>query len=123
MFPKFILKKNITGSWITIGNEIVTEILLNSNFDFHVIDMEHSSITIKECENLIRLINSYNKPSFVRLTNNQESQIKKVLDAGANGLILPNIRSERQIRDILKFIFYPPKGNRGVGLAGFYVWK
>jgi len=117
MFKKYILNNKIIGSWITIPSEIIVEIIVNSNYDFHVIDLEHSNINIYQFENLIRIIQTNNKPAFVRVTNNDEFQIKRVLDSGADGLILPNITDRIKLDKILNFIYYPPKGNRGVGLS------
>ena len=110
-------KKFQIGSWITIPNEIIVEIFTNFNFDFNVIDLEHSSIDSNQTENLIRLIKLNNKKVFVRPTNNDEFQIKRILDSGADGLILPNIKNLKQLNNICDFIFYPPKGHRGVGLS------
>lgn len=117
MFKKFINKNKIIGSWITIPNETTTEILAKSNYDFHSIDLEHSSIDIHNCEKLVRILSLNNKPVFVRLTNNSESQIKKILDYGVDGIILPNITSSKQLKKILNYIYYPPLGERGVGLS------
>lgn len=110
-------KKFQIGSWITIPNEIIAEIFTNFNFDFNVIDLEHSSIDSNQAENLIRIIKLKNKKILVRPTNNDEFQIKRILDSGADGLILPNIKNLNQLKNICDFIFYPPKGYRGVGLS------
>jgi len=110
-------KKKLIGSWSTSPDNIFFETLICSKFDFHVIDLEHSSITEYQCENLIRLANFKKKQCLVRLTSNTEDQIKKVLDAGANGLILPNIKNNEDLNQVLEKVFYPPLGKRGVGLT------
>ena len=56
MFKKYIKNKNVYGSWLTIANEIVVEIILDSSLNFHTVDLEHSSISINECEK-IRFLN------------------------------------------------------------------
>ena len=105
------------GSWITIPNEIIVEIFTQFKFDFHVIDLEHSIISSEQAENLIRIIKLSQSKVIVRSTNNDEYQIKRILDSGADGLILPNIKNLNQLNKICNFIFYPPKGDRGVGLS------
>lgn len=105
------------GSWITIPNEIIAEIFTKFKFDFHVIDLEHSIISSEQAENLIRIIKLSQSKVIVRSTNNDEFQIKRILDSGADGLILPNIKNLNQLNKICNFIFYPPKGERGVGLS------
>ena len=60
-------KKKLIGSWSTTPDNIIFEILLGFNFDFHVIDLEHSSITEYQCENLIRLANLKKKKMFSKI--------------------------------------------------------
>jgi len=111
-------RKNFNiGSWITIPSEIVVEIISKYNFDFNVIDLEHSSINLYQVENLLRIIKLHNQKVYIRTINNDEFQIKRILDYGADGIILPNIRNLNQLNKICKMIYYPPKGNRGVGLS------
>ena len=72
---KKIINKQLTiGSWITLGNTGVAEILSNSGFDWLVVDLEHTTISLDQAGELIRTIELSGVPSLVRLTSNDESQ-------------------------------------------------
>ncbi len=113
------LHKNevVLGSWITLAHPGIAEIMASSGFDWLAIDLEHSTITIKEAEELIRVISLSNVTPLVRLTSNNEEQIKRVMDAGADGVIVPMIKTVDDVMRVVDAIKYPPQGKRGVGLA------
>jgi 2-dehydro-3-deoxyglucarate aldolase len=105
------------GSWITLGHSAIAEIMAKAGFDWLAVDLEHSVITIKETEELIRVINLSGVTPLVRLTSNDANQIKRVMDAGAHGVIVPQVNSAKEARDAVSAVYYPPRGTRGVGLA------
>jgi len=105
------------GSWITIGDMTIGDILANAGFDWLVIDLEHSVISISQAAELIRIIEQANTPPLVRLTSNNEHQIKRVLDAGAHGIIVPMINTALEAEKAVKSCRYEPLGTRGVGLG------
>ncbi len=104
------------GSWITIGDNKVTEILSISGFDWLAVDLEHSTIDINKAGDLIRIISMNEITPLVRLTNLDENLIKRVMDAGAGGIIVPNIIKEEEAVKAVSATRYPPFGCRGVGL-------
>ena len=105
------------GSWITLGNTSIAEILANAGFDWLVVDMEHTTISISDAGELIRVIELSGVPSLVRLTNNDENLIKRVLDAGAHGIIVPMVNNSNEAKKAVEACRYPPLGTRGVGLS------
>jgi 2-dehydro-3-deoxyglucarate aldolase len=113
-----ILNNQLTiGSWISIGNPTIAEIFANAGFDWLVVDLEHSMISLDLAGEVIRTIDLSGVPSLVRLTDNDKNQIKRVLDAGAKGIIVPMVKSASDIVHAISATRYPPLGNRGVGLA------
>jgi len=111
-------KREITyGSWITIGHPIVTEIMANAGFDWLTVDMEHSAITLDIAQNLIRIIELSKCVPLVRVNENNPFIIKRVMDAGAYGVIVPMVNSTEDAERAVKAVKYPPEGSRGVGLA------
>jgi len=110
-------KKVSIGSWITIGHCAVAEIMADSGFDWLVVDLEHSVITIREAEELIRIIELKGVVPLVRLSSNSDVQIKRVMDAGAHGIIVPMVNSIEDAKNAITAVKYPPLGSRGVGLA------
>lgn len=111
--------KNTTsiGSWLTLAHPTIAEIMANAGFEWLVVDLEHSVITIREAEELIRVIELCGVKPYVRLTANDANQIKRVMDAGAHGIIVPMVKSLEEVQKAADAMFYPPKGKRGVGLA------
>jgi 2-dehydro-3-deoxyglucarate aldolase len=113
------MKKKISyGSWLTIPHLYVLEIILNElKIKWVVIDLEHSSISYSNVEKLISTIHARKKLAFVRISEKSSIEIKKVLDAGADGLIIPMIKSKSDIKYVLDQSLFPPKGSRSYSLC------
>jgi len=106
-----------TGSWITLACPEVAEIMAQAGFDWLVVDMEHSAITLDRAQALIRVIELYEVPPLVRVGHNQPNLIKRVMDAGAHGVIVPMVNTKEEAEQAVSSVKYPPQGFRGVGLA------
>ena len=119
MFKKNVFQGNqlALGSWITLAHPAVAEIMANAGFDWLAVDLEHSVITIREAEELIRIIDLCGVVPLVRLTSNNPDLIKRVMDAGSHGVIVPMINSAEDAMKAVESVKYPPLGRRGVGLA------
>ncbi len=105
------------GSWISLHNPAIAEIMANAGYDWLVIDLEHSVISIKEAGELIRIIDLCGVAPLVRLTSNDANQIKRVMDAGAHGVVVPMVNTVEDAEKAVAATRYAPEGNRGVGLA------
>lgn len=105
------------GSWITINNSTIAEVMADAGFDWLCIDLEHSTIDYSETQILIMTIQSKGLKAFVRVGENNTRIIKRVLDAGADGIIVPSVNSKDDAVKAIQSIKYPPIGKRGVGLA------
>lgn len=105
------------GSWITLAHPGIAEIMARAGFDWLTVDLEHSVITIREAEELIRVIALCATAPLVRLTSNDPDQIKRVMDAGAHGVIVPMVNSRADAERAVAAVYYPPRGTRGTGLA------
>lgn len=111
------LNKVSLGSWVTVGHPYIAELMSSFDFDWLCIDMEHSAISYGELAVLILAIEKNNCIPIVRVGKNDELEIKKVLDAGAKGLIIPQVCSKNDAEKAVKFSRYQPNGERGVGLS------
>lgn len=112
-----LTKNELTiGSWLTIPNQAVIEILGTAGFEWLTIDMEHSPISIETALNLIGHIQGNGMQALVRVSKNEEVIIKRVLDAGADGVIVPMIKNKAEAEEAVGYVKYPPLGKRGVGL-------
>ena len=117
-FTKSISSKGYSiGSWLSSDSLDITEIMANAGFEWLVVDLEHSSTSINKAAQMIRIIDLSGKIPLVRLTSNCPDQIKRVMDSGANGIIVPNVVTHEQAISAVKSTRYAPFGNRGVGLA------
>ena len=105
------------GSWITLAHPAIAEIMSKAGFDWLAVDLEHSVITIREAEELIRIIDLAGVTPLVRLTSNNSDLIKRVMDAGSHGVIVPMVNSAEDALKAVAAVQYPPVGSRGVGLA------
>lgn len=109
--------KNSIGSWITLNHPSIAEIMADAGFDWLCVDMEHSVTDYFEAQQLIMAIQSKGIKAFVRVGENNARIIKRVLDAGADGIIVPSVNSAAEARKAVNSMKYPPVGTRGVGLA------
>ena len=114
---KLARDKLTLGSWITLAHPAVAEIMSRAGFDWLAIDLEHSVITIREAEELIRVVELSRVSPLVRLSVNDPVQIKRVMDAGSHGVIVPMVNSVSDAKQAVEAVMYPPQGKRGVGLA------
>jgi 2-dehydro-3-deoxyglucarate aldolase len=105
------------GSWITLGHTAIAEIMASAGFDWLVLDMEHSVLELNEVQSIIQVLDRQQCPAIVRLTSNQPDQIKRVMDAGATGIMVPMITCAADAQSAVQSVYYPPRGQRGVGLA------
>ncbi len=112
-----VFNKVSIGTWITLGHPAIPEIFASSGFDWLAIDLEHSAITLGEAEELIRVIDLKNVIPLVRLSSNNAEQIKRVMDAGAHGVIVPMVNNADQAAQAVAAVKYPPIGTRSFGLA------
>ncbi len=117
MTEKSILQQLSIGSWIQLGHPAVAEIMASAGFDWLAIDLEHSTITLREAEDLIRVIDLKGVVPLVRLASNNAEQIKRIMDAGAHGVIVPMVKSQGEALAAVRAVKYPPQGERSIGLA------
>jgi 2-dehydro-3-deoxyglucarate aldolase len=114
---KLSQKKLTVGSWVTIGHQSIIEIMACGAFDWLTIDLEHSVIGLETAQHLIGHIQAKSLKALVRVSKNEEVIIKRVMDAGADGVFVPMINSRDDAQRAVDYVKYPPMGKRGVGLA------
>lgn len=110
-------RKVTIGSWITLGHPCIAEIMVKAGFDWLAVDMEHSAITLDLGQQLIQVIELSGAVPLVRVEENNPVIIKRVMDAGAHGVIVPMVNTKSDAQKAVRAVKYPPVGIRGVGLA------
>lgn len=113
---KLVNREFTLGSWLTIPNRAIVEVMGLTKIDWIVIDIEHSPISIDQVCELIAHTQANGMQSLVRVGSNDELIIKRVLDSGADGIIVPMVKDKHDVERLINFSKYPPVGNRGVGL-------
>jgi 2-keto-3-deoxy-L-rhamnonate aldolase RhmA len=114
---KFKNNELTVGTWLSLAHPAIAEIMVKAGFDWVTIDLEHSVITVREAEEMIRIIDLGGSIPLVRLSANDPVQIKRMMDAGARGIIVPMVNSKEDVNKAVAAVHYPEKGTRGVGLA------
>lgn len=105
------------GTWQMIGNTSISEILCDSGYEWITVDMEHTGIDVSDALELIRVIDLCGKVPAVRVSCNDETVIKRVMDCGAKIVIVPMVMDKKDAREAVDAVYYPPRGRRGVGLS------
>jgi len=105
------------GSWIQIGNHEVVEILAASGFSWLAIDREHTAIELGDLPPLFTAMEKHNVVPFVRVAENNPIEIRKTLDLGAKGVIVPLVNSELEARRAVAAARYSPRGVRGYSFS------
>ena len=115
---KKLAQKTLTiGSWLSWGFSPMTEVMAKAGFEWLVIDIEHTAIDYAEAQQMIQTIELAGCVPLVRVGDNDPLIIKRVLDSGACGIIVPMINSAKEAKRAVDAVYYPPRGNRGVGLS------
>jgi 4-hydroxy-2-oxoheptanedioate aldolase len=107
----------IIGTFFWSGSDTIAECLGYSGLDYIIIDSEHSPIDTESTVNLIRIAKSKNLTPFVRVKDSSRSSILKMLDAGAEALVIPNLNSVEDVKKVVEYGKYPPIGQRGFAIC------
>ena len=106
----------LLGTMLTLPSAAVAEIVAAADFDWLFLDAEHGALETRDLGAILQAVD-HRVPCIVRVAEAAEVPIKKALDLGAAGVIVPQVQSAEQARDVVRFARYSPQGARGVGLA------
>ena len=105
------------GSWMQIPHGSVAEIMGAAGYDWVAVDMEHGSVSVAQLPNLFRALELGNTLPLVRVAEGAARDCQQALDAGAGGIIVPNIQSADHLIAVRDACRWPPAGTRGVGFS------
>jgi len=105
------------GSWIQIPHASIAEIMGQAGYDWIAVDMEHGAISHHQLPDLFRGLELGDTLPLVRLAEGTKTNCKQALDAGAGGVIVPMVKSAKQLADVRETCCWPPAGKRGVGYS------
>jgi 4-hydroxy-2-oxoheptanedioate aldolase len=107
-------KEKLIGSWLMSGSPVIAEAMGSVGFDYLVLDMEHVAIDVPQALGMLQAIEATGTPVLTRLPWNDLVLVKKILDAGAQSILLPFVQDAGEARRAASYARYPPKGVRGV---------
>jgi 2-keto-3-deoxy-L-rhamnonate aldolase RhmA len=110
------------GLWVTLESPSITEMAVALGLDWVVIDAEHGHLDWGDIVNHLRATVRSHTVALVRLTELNGGLIKRALDIGADGVLLPWIETADQLRQAVSFAKYPPQGVRGIGAERATAW-
>jgi 2-keto-3-deoxy-L-rhamnonate aldolase RhmA len=103
------------GTWVKLPAMEVMELVALAGFDFAVIDLEHSPIDLETAYRLIGIALHTGVAPLVRVPGLDAGLVQRVLDAGAEGIMVPHVDTVEQARAAVSAVRFPPLGSRGVG--------
>ncbi len=106
----------LIGTLITLPSPEIAEIIAGAGFDWIWIDLEHSAMDAHDAQNILQAVGG-RVDCIVRVPLNDEIWIKKVLDAGASGVLVPQVNSVEEAQRAVRFSKYPLQGGRSVGIS------
>jgi 2-keto-3-deoxy-L-rhamnonate aldolase RhmA len=110
------------GLWVTLESPSITEIAVALGLDWVVIDAEHGHLDWKEILEHLRALSRSTTVGLVRIATLDTGLVKRALDIGADGVVIPWIESASQAREAVSMATYPPEGRRGIGGERATAW-
>ncbi len=110
------------GAWLTIPSMAVAEAMASCGFDWMVVDMEHGAASVDQAQAAFVAAERRGVAAMARLPSADPYLGRRLLDAGAVGLIVPVVEEAAAFSEFASHCRYPPAGRRGVGLSRCNAW-
>jgi 2-keto-3-deoxy-L-rhamnonate aldolase RhmA len=107
--------KSAIGTTITIGHPDVAEVVGRTGYDWVLIDTEHAPMEPGTVQNLLQAMSASNSVPLARVPWNDMVLMKRLLDIGTYGLIVPWVNTKEEAERAVQGMRYPPQGLRGFG--------
>ena len=105
--------ESVYGAWVGSGSPGNAELLGHVGFDFLVLDQEHGAGELTDAVDMLRAAESSGTPCMVRAPWNDPIWLKRILDAGAESVMIPSVETAAAARAAVAACRYPPQGLRG----------
>jgi len=119
---KLAADEAVYGLWVTLESASITEMAVALGLDWVVIDAEHGHLDWKEILEHVRATVRSDTVVLVRVAELNAGLIKRALDIGADGIVIPWIETAQQLKQAVAFATYPPEGIRGIGAERATAW-
>ncbi len=104
----------VNGCWLNLGSSLTAEIVGSAGYDWVLIDLEHGAGNEKDVLAQLQAIEHFNTAAIIRIENGNKQRIHRVLDLGAEGVMVPRITSVEEAKNVVSGLRYPPEGSRGI---------
>jgi 2-keto-3-deoxy-L-rhamnonate aldolase RhmA len=113
---KLLRGDRLVGTLLALPSPDLAEIAAEAGFDWLFVDMEHGALEVRD---VLRMVQAVREPCacLVRIPEQAEMWVKKALDTGAAGIIVPHINSAAEAALAVHWAKYPPEGGRSVGFS------
>lgn len=105
------------AAWTSLNHPSITEIFSRTGVDFVGIDIEHSTISQEQSQRIIAACQAGGTLCLPRVASHNMEMIKRLLDSGADGIIVPMVNTEEEVERLISWCKYPPLGKRSFGIA------
>jgi 2-dehydro-3-deoxyglucarate aldolase/4-hydroxy-2-oxoheptanedioate aldolase len=119
---KLAANSPVYGLWVTLESPSITEMAVALGVDWVVIDAEHGHLDWKEIVEHLRATVRSDTVALVRVAQLDGGLIKRALDIGADGVVIPWVESAQQLRQAVSYARYSPEGTRGIGAERATCW-
>ena len=110
--------QHVFGTMIQeVSSPFIVHVMKNPGFDFVLVDMEHGKFDLESTGDLLQMIRLTDMTCLVRASDNQYPLMARVLDAGAEGVMVPRISSRQDVEAVIRSVRYPPLGLRGLAVT------
>lgn len=107
--------RTAVNAWVTMESTYIAEILSHAGFDSVTIDAQHGMFGRDAIMSMLQAVSAGSASPFVRSPGQDPREIGWLLDAGAYGVIVPDVATREQAEAVSRACFYPPKGTRSLG--------
>ncbi len=104
----------LSAGWVSLGHPRVAELVALAGYDFVIVDLEHSPTSLETLDDIVRALELRGVPAVVRVPWNDAVELKRVLDIGVSGVMIPMVETAEAAEEAVDAMTYPPDGMRGV---------
>lgn len=104
----------VHGCWINLASTVSAEIVGNAGFDWLLIDLEHGAGDVAIMYQQLQALSGLASTPIVRIDQLSKPKVQRILDAGATGIMFPQIQSPLEADEAIRMMYYPPRGGRGM---------
>lgn len=110
-------RRKVFAAWTSFGHPSISEVFSRIGVDFVGIDLEHSTISLEQAQQIISVCHSSGTLALPRIASHNMEMVKRVLDSGADGIIAPMVSHPAEVEKLIGWCKYPPLGQRSYGVA------